>query len=184
MQSLRCAADTPRACGSRLGRVGPRSRSQSGRRGSHLRVGAAVRAAAPTSALPRSPGCECRASRPRDARVGRCDARSHDTSDDVSIGGSADVVERCSGPCSMACPRPWRASSGSWSAGCEARGKAQGLPFHPGGYRRGEDRTGELLEPSLMPREAVPRRWVVGVGCRDWPGWSGRRRPSTSLSPE
>ena len=25
-------------------------------------------------------------------------------------------------------------------------------PFHPGGHRRGEDRTGELLEPSLMPR--------------------------------
>ena len=30
--------------------------------------------------------------------------------------------------------------------------KSKGGPFHPGGYRRGEDRTGELLEPSLMPR--------------------------------
>ena len=30
--------------------------------------------------------------------------------------------------------------------------KPKGGPFHPGGDRRGEDRTGELLEPSLMPR--------------------------------
>ena len=33
-----------------------------------------------------------------------------------------------------------------------------GGPFHPGGRRRGEDRTGELLEPSLMPRKAEPRK--------------------------
>ena len=39
-----------------------------------------------------------------------------------------------------------------------------GGPFHLGGRGRGEDRTGELLEPSLMPRQAEPRK----VGC-----WSG-----------
>ena len=40
-------------------------------------------------------------------------------------------------------------------------GKPKGGPFHPGGHRRGEDRTGESREPSLMPREAVPRL----MGC-------------------
>ncbi len=36
-----------------------------------------------------------------------------------------------------------------------------GGPFHPGGRGRGEDRTGELLEPSLMPREGALARWDV-----------------------
>jgi len=38
-----------------------------------------------------------------------------------------------------------------------------------GGYGLGADRTGESREPSLMSRKAEPRRWVVSVGCRDWP---------------
>ena len=41
-------------------------------------------------------------------------------------------------------------------------GKPEGGPFHPGGHRRGESRTGELLELSLMPRHAEPR----AMGCR------------------
>jgi hypothetical protein len=30
----------------------------------------------------------------------------------------------------------------------------------------GNGRTGELLEPSLMPREAHPCRWVAGAGVK------------------
>jgi hypothetical protein len=54
------------------------------------------------------------------------------------------------------CQRPWR--------GAKLRQKPKGSSFHPMGHRRGADRTGEELEPPLMPRHvAAPL-----VGC-----WSG-----------
>ena len=57
---------------------------------------------------------------------------------------------------------PRRASSAPGRRGAKPEGKPKGGPFHPGGHRRGEDRTGQLLEPSSMPREAKPRT----MGCR------------------
>ena len=65
-------------------------------------------------------------------------------------------------------------------AACGAQGKARGLRVPSGSHRRGADRTGESREPSLMPREAWPRRWDVAAGCRDWPLGSGRRCPGTA----
>jgi hypothetical protein len=78
---------------------------------------------------------------------------------------------------------PRRESSGSWSAGCDSRGKPEGGPFHPGGHRRGEDRTGQLREPSVMPREATSVRWDVPAGCRDWPWQSGKCRSQETTWP-
>jgi hypothetical protein len=66
-----------------------------------------------------------------------------------------DVERVVPGPCFDRLSPPRRASSGSWSAGCEARGKAQGRLVPPGRHRRGESRTGELREPSLMPRDGT-----------------------------
>jgi hypothetical protein len=41
------------------------------------------------------------------------------------------------------CPCPWRASSAPGRRGAEAWGESpSGGPFHPGGRRQGEDRTG------------------------------------------
>ena len=42
---------------------------------------------------------------------------------------------------------PWPASSGSWSARCEAQGKPKGGPFHPGGRRRGKIGRANTREP-------------------------------------
>jgi hypothetical protein len=39
--------------------------------------------------------------------------------------------------------------------GVRSSGEAQGVPVLSGGARRGEDRTAELLEPSLMPRHGA-----------------------------
>ena len=64
----------------------------------------------------------------------------------------------------MACPHPG-VRRRLLVGGVRSSGESpSGGPFHPGGRGRGEDRTGELLEPSLMPREAEPRE----MGC-----WSG-----------
>jgi hypothetical protein len=54
--------------------------------------------------------------------------------------------------------RRWLLVGGVRSSG-ESR---SGGPFHPGGRGRGEDRTGESREPSLMPRNWEPRK----MGCR------------------
>jgi hypothetical protein len=61
------------------------------------------------------------------------------------------------------------------------RRQPKGCSFHPGGYRLWEDRTGELLEPSLMPRYARSRPDGTYAGCRDWPLRSGRRRPAATI---
>ena len=64
----------------------------------------------------------------------------------------------------MACPHPG-VRCRLLVGGVRSSGESPcGGPFHPGGRGRGEDRTGELLEPSLMPREVCPRE----MGC-----WSG-----------
>ena len=75
------------------------------------------------------------------------------------------------------------------TAGCEARGKAQGSVSHPTEYRRGEGRTGERVKPStdvslvLAPGMgrcsgvqglAVGRRHAA-VGESHWP--CGHRSP-------
>ena len=52
------------------------------------------------------------------------------------IGGPAYAGRVAPGLCLMAWPRPWRASL--VTAGCEARGKAEGLPFHPGVTGKGQ----------------------------------------------
>ena len=75
---------------------------------------------------------------------------------------------------------PWRASSGSWSAGCEARGKPEGGPFHPGGHRRGKVGRANMREPLVdASLSAGPARWDAGAGCRDLPLRCGRRRPGS-----
>ena len=76
-----------------------------------------------------------------------------------------DDVERVSGSCSMACP-PRRALR--VIAGCEARGSSPRAPAPSGCHRRGEDRTGELLEPLLMLREAELRHgwWLLSLDPR------------------
>ena len=78
-----------------------------------------------------------------------CDARSHVYERTTGLEIDECELSGCSRSVLDGLSPPRRASSGSWSAGCEARGKAQGLPVPSGGYRRGEDRTGELLEPSV-----------------------------------
>ncbi len=59
-------------------------------------------------------------------------------------------------------------------------GKPKGGPFHPGGYRRGEDWTGELREPSecLVMR---PLSMGSAAGCRDWLLRCGRRLTGSRL---
>ena len=52
----------------------------------------------------------------------------------------------------MACPRPRRASL--VTAGCEARGKAEGLLFHPGVTGEGKAGRVNVREPPMMPRYA------------------------------
>jgi len=47
-------------------------------------------------------------------------------------------------------------------AGCEARGKAQGRPFHPGVTGEGKIGRVKYLNPRLMLREAEPR---IDGGC-------------------
>jgi hypothetical protein len=75
---------------------------------------------------------------------------------------------------------PWRASSGSWSAGFEAQGKPEGGPFHPGGHRRGKIGRANTCEPLVdASLSADPARWDVGAGCRDMPLRCGRRRPGS-----
>ena len=64
----------------------------------------------------------------------------------------------------MACPRLGVRRPAPGRRGAKPGGKPKRRAVPSGGRGRGEDRTGELLEPSLMPREAVPR-WM---GC-----WSG-----------
>ncbi len=55
-------------------------------------------------------------------------------------------------------------------------GESPRAPVPSGGHRRGEDRTGELLEPSLMARQSrASYGWMVVAGCRDAPLRSGRR---------
>jgi hypothetical protein len=73
---------------------------------------------------------------------------------------------------------------GSWSAGCEARGKAQGRPSHPGAT--GERQSGRVKNLNLRPmsRHGQLRRWDAVAEYRDWPLRSGRRRPGTPLSRE
>ena len=61
----------------------------------------------------------------------------------------------------MACPHPDVRCPAPGRRGAKLGGKPKGGSFHPGGRGRGEDRTGELLEPSLMPRKAEPRK----MGC-------------------
>ena len=53
------------------------------------------------------------------------------------------------------------------TAGCEAPGKAQGCPFHPG--TTGEGKTGRVnaSEALMMPRYRDPRMMEVGPGRRD-----------------
>ena len=48
----------------------------------------------------------------------------------------------------MACPRLDVRRAVLSRRGAKLGGKPKGCPFHPGGHRRGEDRTGELREPS------------------------------------
>ena len=62
------------------------------------------------------------------------------------------------------------------TAGCEARGKAQGSVSHPTEYRRGEGRTGEAHEPSMTPRQCRPRRWELDRGGETLLLGCGRRR--------
>ena len=57
----------------------------------------------------------------------------------------------------MACPHldvRWRLLVGGVRS---SGGKPKRLLVHPGGGGRGEDRTGELREAPLMPRQAEPR---------------------------
>ena len=56
------------------------------------------------------------------------------------------------------------------TAGCEARGKAQGRPFHPGATGEGKAERANEAEPSLMPRKGQPRM----DGCCS--GVQGHRR--------
>ena len=63
-----------------------------------------------------------------------------------------------------ACSRPGPAlSCAAGNGGVRSSGKSpKGLPSHPGGHRRGADRTGESREPPLMPRNCG----APLVGCR------------------
>ena len=91
---------------------------------------------------------------------------------------------------------PRRASSALGRRGAKPGGKPKGGPFHPGGRRRGEDRTGESLEPSLMPRKADPadgkcggvqglaaEKRQVPVKETTWPGEHGRPRGREGTHP-
>ena len=66
-----------------------------------------------------------------DGNKHHCDTRSHVTSEERKIGGSADVESVIPGPRSMACPHP-DVRRRFRPVGFGARGKAQGRPFHPG----------------------------------------------------
>ena len=71
------------------------------------------------------------------------------------------------------------------TAGCEARGKAQGSLPHRGDHRRGEGRAGEEHEPSMTPRQGKPRPMGSAPGSRDtaaamWQAASGRTQPFAS----
>jgi len=67
----------------------------------------------------------------------------------------------------MACPHPGVRRLALGRRGAKPGFKSKGGLFHPGGYRRGEDRTGELREPSecLVIR---PLSMGSAAGCRDW----------------
>ncbi len=138
--------------------------------------------------LERMPGSLDR-DRPRSPILqGAWNSHKHRCDDEVaryertrSIGGSADVVEALfQVRAQMACPHPdvrCLAPVGRVRSSGESR---SGRSFHSSGGGRGEDRTGELREPSLMPRDVDPRRmecWKRGAGT--WPLRCGRRRPGT-----
>jgi hypothetical protein len=104
---------------------------------------------------------------------------------ELAIGGSirCDVERLVPGPCSMACPH-LDVRRRLLVGGVRSSGKAEASLVLPRRRGRGEDRTGEWLEPSLMPRDSKPRKVDVGAGCKDWPRWSGRRRLGTPSSRE
>ena len=76
----------------------------------------------------------------------------------------------------MACPAPGvrcrllvggggcRLSAPPGDGGVRSSGEAQGWPDPSGRLQAREGRTGELLEPSLMPRNTSLARWDVGAG--------------------
>jgi hypothetical protein len=100
------------------------------------------------------------------------------------IGGSADAVSVVPGPCSTACPRPdvrRPVLPGGVRSSGESPRAARSIRAATG---EGNDRTGELREPPLMPRKAEPSRWDAIAGCKDWPLRSGRRRSSSRLGRE
>ncbi len=102
------------------------------------------------------------------------------------IGGLADVERIVPGSCSWPVPAPTCVAS---NGGVRSSGESPRAPVPSGGHRRGEDRTGELRESLLMPRQRQPRGWDVLAGCRDWslgsggcrsgtvPGWGEHHRP-------
>ena len=81
----------------------------------------------------------------------------------------------------MACPRLGVRRPALGRRGAKPGGKAQGRPVPSGRPQAREDRTGELLEPSLMPREARTLSMGSVAGCRDWPLRSGRCRSRRRL---
>ena len=55
-------------------------------------------------------------------------------------------------------------------AGCEARGKAEGLLFHPGVTGKGQTGRVNASEPLFDVSLCVsPAGWDVVAGCRSWP---------------
>ena len=104
----------------------------------------------------------------RDCRNGECDARSHVASDQRWIGGWVDDVERWFRSVLGDLSPPRRALR--VIAGCEARGKAEGLPIHP--VATGEGKIGRVnsCEPSVdASSSGTPQRWKVVAGSRDKP---------------
>ena len=82
----------------------------------------------------------------------------------------------------MAWPRPRRASLAT--AGCEARGEAEGSLFHPGVTGKGQTGRVNVSEPPFDVSLCVSLAdGLLQAGCRGWPLESGRRRPGIFCRP-
>ena len=83
----------------------------------------------------------------------------------------------------MACPCPDVRCPALGRRGAKLGGKPKELLVPSGCHRRGEDRTGELREPSLMPRQPGSGRWKLVRGAGTVSLKCGRRRLGTISSP-